>query len=139
MLPFGATAAVFSFNRAARALRVIGTRLLSFVWGNYFDDFPQLDLEVMEDATQKSAEELFELLGWQVSEKPSKRKPFAKSFEALGVVFDFSRSASNEVLVKNKESRLEALELQVAEIVASGVCSQARANSLRGIFQFAEG
>ena len=47
--------------------------------------------------------------------------------------------ASNVVLAKKKESRLEALELQVAEIVTSGVCSQARANSLRGIFQFAEG
>ena len=89
--------------------------------------------------SQRSAEELFKLLGWQVSEKPSKCKPFAKSFEALGVVIDFSRSCSNEILVKNKESRLEALELQVAEIVSSGVCSQARANSLRGVFQFAEG
>ena len=47
--------------------------------------------------------------------------------------------ASNVVLAKNKESRLEALELQVAEIVASAVCSQARANSLRGISQSAEG
>ena len=63
------------------------------------------------------AEELFKLLGWQVSEKPSKSKPFAKSFEALGVVIDLSRSVCNEVLVRNKESRLEALELQVAEIV----------------------
>ncbi len=45
--------------------------------------------------------------------------------------------ASNVVLAKKKESRLEALELQVAEIVASAVCSQARANSWRGFFQFA--
>ena len=58
------------------------------------------------------------LLGWQVSDKPTNCKPFAKTFEALGVVIDLSRSISNEVLVKNKESRLEALELQVAEVVS---------------------
>ena len=38
---------------------------------------------------------------------------------------------------KMLESRLEAHELQAAEIVASAVCSQARANSWRGFFQFA--
>ena len=55
------------------------------------------------------------------------------------MVFDLTRSVANEVLVRNKDSRLVALEHQVADIVSSGVCSQARANSLRGVFQFAEG
>ena len=39
----------------------------------------------------------------------------------------------------NKRSSLDALELQVANIVALGVCSQARANSLRGVFCLRKG
>ena len=139
VLPFGATAAVFAFNRVARALRVLGTRLFLLIWGNYFDDFPQLDIAAMASDSQKVAEGFLGLLGWQVSDKPGKRKPFEKVFEALGVVVDLSRSVANEVLIRNKESRIVAMELQVADIVSTGVCSQARANSLRGVFQFAEG
>ena len=139
VLPFGATSAVFAFNRVARALRVLGTRLFLLIWGNYFDDFPQLDIAAMASDSQKTAEGFLRLLGWQVSDKPGKCKPFAKVYEALGVVVDLSRSVANEVLIRNKESRIVALEVQVADIVSTGVCSQARANSLRGVFQFAEG
>jgi hypothetical protein len=54
VLPFGATAAVYSFNKAARAWRVIGTRLLSLIWSNYYDDFPQLDVDALSEATLKN-------------------------------------------------------------------------------------
>ena len=72
------------------------------------------------------------MTNWQQAAAPhlgQLSKPFAKIFDALGVDIDMSRSTSNEVIVRNKSSRLEAMELQVAEIVAQGVCSQARANS----------
>ena len=44
VLPFGASASVYGFNRVVRALHCIGERLFGLVWCNYYDDYPQLDL-----------------------------------------------------------------------------------------------
>ena len=43
VLPFGASSAVYAFNRVARAIHAVGVRLFGLVWCNYYDDFPQLD------------------------------------------------------------------------------------------------
>ena len=45
VLPFGASASVYGFNRLARALHTIGERIFGLVWSNYYDDYPQLDVE----------------------------------------------------------------------------------------------
>ena len=38
VLPFGASASVYSFNRIAKAVHMVGIRLFSLIWTNYFDD-----------------------------------------------------------------------------------------------------
>ena len=43
-LPFGSVSSVIGFNRAARALRMILTRLFKLVVTNFFDDFCQIEL-----------------------------------------------------------------------------------------------
>ena len=139
VLPFGASSAVFGFNRYARALRKIGTRLMSIVWTNFFDDFPQLDLSCMMNSSMGAAERLLELLGWRFSKKPEKRLPFARSFDVLGVVVDLSASDSGKIVVRNKLDRVDGIAAQVDEIVAEGICKPSTAASLRGRFQFAEG
>ena len=138
-LPFGASASVYSFNRFSRALRVIGTRLFRLVWTCYFDDFICFDLHCMSSSSQSTAEELLTLLGWRFSLKEKKRKPFAKSFEALGVVFDLSGSVQNVIRIQNKEARQVALDEAINEIEKSKSCPQSRAASLRGAIQFSEG
>ena len=45
--PFGATACVYAFNRFAKAIWWIGVVGFNLIWTNHFDDYPQLDLEVM--------------------------------------------------------------------------------------------
>ena len=139
VLPFGASAEVFGFNRYAWALRKIGTRLFSIVWTNFFDDFPQIDLGCMGNASMGAAERLLELLGWRFSKKPEKRLPFERSFDVFGVVVDLSASDSGKVVVRNKLDRVEAIAAQVDDMVAEGVCKPSAAASLRGRFQFAEG
>ena len=139
VLPFGASAAVFGFNRFSRALRKIGTRLFHLIWTNFLDDFPQVDLVCMGQASMGAAERMLELLGWRFSKKPEKRLPFSRSFDVLGVVVDLSASESGTIVVRNKADRVDAIATQVDDIIAEGVCKPSTAASLRGRFQFAEG
>ncbi|CAE7394666.1 unnamed protein product, partial [Symbiodinium sp. CCMP2456] len=67
-LPFGASSAVTGFNRAARALRIIMSRLLYLVNTSFFDDYCQMELEGLTDSADYAALELLRLLGWEVSE-----------------------------------------------------------------------
>lgn len=124
VLPFGASAAVYAFNRFARSLRVIGTRLFSIMWSNYFDDFPQLDIRAMRDDSQFVAEKFLSLLGWKVSAKETKRKPFAKVYEALGVQLDFSQTNFGRVCVSNKPSRIDSIDELVSSIAKTLRCDE---------------
>lgn len=137
-LPFGASAAVYAFNRVARALQLIGERLFSLIWTNYFDDYPQLDILPSGNSAQLCAERLLSLLGWNYSCKPSKRLPIAQQFDALGVTFDFSDSCLGRFVVRNKSSRVAQIVEAIAAIRQSGELSVATASSLRGKLQFAE-
>ena len=65
VLPFGASASVYSFNRVARAIHTIGVRLFSLTWTNYYDDFPQVDIGKAGDNSQIVAEKVLDLIGWR--------------------------------------------------------------------------
>ena len=138
VLPFGASASVFAFNRIARAIHAIGTRLFALVWSNYYDDYPQLDLHACGDSAMQAAERLMDLLGWRFSKKPTRRLSMAKSLDALGVVFDMEYSQSCRIVVRNKPSRVEQIRNDIDMILESGRFSTAVAMSLRGRLQFAE-
>ena len=138
VLPFGASSSVYSFNRVSRALHAIGSRLLSLIWSNYYDDFPQLDLRCAEDSSTLAAEELMDLVGWRFSKKETKRLPMCAEFSALGVVFDFSEASKDKILVKNKPSRVEQICSEIRSITGQAVLTSAQAASLRGRLQFAE-
>ncbi|CAE7480035.1 unnamed protein product, partial [Symbiodinium sp. CCMP2456] len=64
-LPFGASSAVTGCNRAARALRIIMSRLLYLVNTSFFDDYCQMELEGLTDSADYAALELLRLLGWE--------------------------------------------------------------------------
>ena len=139
VLPFGASAAVFGFNRFARAIQRIGIRLFFILWTNFFDDYPHLDLKSMGQESATAAERLMDLLGWEVSKEPVKRKVFAESFNALGVQVDFSESRQLKVKIRNKPSRVVALREVADQVLASGEFPHHVALSYRGKLQHAEG
>ena len=138
VLPFGVSASVYCFNRFSKALQMIGARLFSLAWVCYFDDFTQFDLAAMGDSLQMTAEKFLDLVGWKYSVKEAKRKPMSPIFSVLGVDVDLSASKSGLVLVRNKESRVNQIQLEISEIVSSRAFSSATASSLRGRLQFAE-
>eukprot|EP00435_Cladocopium_sp_Y103_P059286 s1864_g21.t1 len=140
-LPFGSVSSVLAFNRAARALRTILSRLFKLVITNFFDDFCQMELGLLNDSAWKTSELVMDLLGWKISTGDDKRKPFAKSFEILGAVITFPSMGNTSVTVCNKESRLEQLRLQVKELeeAAGDSIPRSKLESLKGRLLYAAG
>eukprot|EP00438_Fugacium_kawagutii_P009401 Skav231307 [mRNA] locus=scaffold161:371835:373196:+ [translate_table: standard] len=117
-LPFGSVSSVIAFNRVARALRTILSKVFHLVTTNFFDDFCQLELEPLRTSAWSTAETVMKMLGWRISEGEDKRKPFAKSFEILGAVVSFPKGGLNIVEVSNKETRLLQLEEMTSQVKA---------------------
>ena len=105
-LPFGAVSSVLAFNRVARSMRTILSRLFELVVTNFFDDFCQLEVDQLQTSAWKTAEMVMELLGWDISTGDAKRRPFEKSFEILGAVVSLESSPFRCIRVSNKESRI---------------------------------
>ena len=55
-LPFGAISSVLAFNRVARSMRTILSRLFKLVVTNFFDDFCQLEVDQLQSSAWKTAE-----------------------------------------------------------------------------------
>ena len=118
-LPFGSVSSVIGFNRAARALRMILTRLFRLVVTNFFDDFCQIELAPLSNGAWQTAELVLSLLGWRVSMGDEKRKPFSKRFEILGAIVTLPSPGGTTIEVTSKESRLLQLKQQV-DLYAAG-------------------
>ena len=82
-----------------------------------------------------------ELLGWKISTGEDKRRPFSKSFEILRAVVAFPMSSSGVIEVRNKETRLEQLKLQVQELqqCLGSSMSRTKIESLKGRLLYAAG
>ena len=78
------------FNRMARALRIIMSKLFLLVNTNFFDDFCQLEIPKLCKSAWDTAELVMQLLGWRISTSDDKRLPFATKFTMLGAVVDLS-------------------------------------------------
>ena len=137
-LPFGATAAVYGFNRFSRAIWFVGVKLLSLIWFNFYDDFPHVDWAVMGTSSLDTSERFFELLGWDVSKKPTKRKPFCFLWDALGVTFDFVDTPKGLIKISNKTSRVAGIADTIDVISKARNLSPREAESILGKVGFAE-
>ena len=120
VLPFGASASVYGFNKIARSIHRIGAALFGLVWSNYYDDFPQLVLQCGGDWAQDMAEQYLELIGWVFSTKPTKRQQTHSVFPALGVTFDLRGNLEGLVKVVNKEPRVAQLLETIGGFMETG-------------------
>ena len=136
--PFGATACVYAFNRFAKAIWWIGVAGFMLIWTNHFDDYPQLDLEVMGQRSHIAAERLMALVGWSVSQDEAKRQPFQRSFAPLGVVIDFKSSEEGKIILSNKSSRTKAIAEECRAIISADEFHPPGARSLLGRVSFCE-
>ena len=95
--------------------------------------------EPLANAATHLIKSLFTLLGFQVSDKPSKNPPFAAVFQALGVAFNLTQAVSGVFEVANTEARIHLLASSLQELLTSHSLSPKEARRLRGRVQFAHG
>ena len=108
-------------------------------WGCYFDDFPMLEPRGTAVSAYHAAHFLLKVLGWKVALEPTKCFDFQSCFVGLGVEFDLARSSSRIVEVKNKASRVLALQEAVTRIFGKNCFTPDEAAELRGQLLYAAG
>ena len=91
-LMFGATAAVYSFNRVSRSLWFLLNRMLVIPCGVFYDDFPLFSPEERAADADLSASALLDLLGWRHARTGPKGKPFQDKFQVLAAQWTSLRS-----------------------------------------------
>eukprot|EP00435_Cladocopium_sp_Y103_P048940 s2442_g14.t1 len=138
-LPFGSVSAVMSFNRMARALRIIMSKLFLLVNTNFFDDFCQLEIPNLCKSSWDTAELVMRLLGWRISTSEDKRLPFSTKFQMLGALVDLSLMCEGKVIVTNKPSRLDDIASLVHSIVSKSKVPASLIETLRGRLLYAAG
>jgi hypothetical protein len=113
-LLFGETAAVYAFNRVARALQRICIGLGDIVLVNYFDDYPQLEAAQLAESARATLKWVFGLLGWELAGE-EKDQEFKKEFVVLGVKVDMAHAAAGRIIVANKPARVA----EVCSVIAN--------------------
>lgn len=135
-LPFGASSAVISFNRTARALRDILIKLFCLPNTNFFDDYGMIECSQLCENNLFVTESVMKLLGWEIAQEERKRLPFSKNFAILGAMVSLGDSHHGIVEVSNKPERLPDIKLLFEELSA-GRLPLAKLASLRGKMLYA--
>ena len=136
-LPFGASASVLNFNRVSRFLWYLGTKLMKFIWANFFDDYPIISSQHLARPTLAAAHLFFGLLGWEVA-KGEKQVPFSESFNALGVTFQVGMLHLSMAFVANSAKRTADMIQLLEEVLVDNKLTRKHSEVLRGKLQFVE-
>jgi hypothetical protein len=137
-LPFGATSAVLSFNRASRALWRLIILELRIIILNYFDDYPVIAPSSLSNVINSAVKVFCKMLGWQLSDDPKKDVEFSELFTALGVQFEISGITTASCRVMNTVKRTESVIQMIDSYLSVKTMSKHDAEVLRGRLQFME-
>ena len=138
-LMFGATAAIYAFNRVSRSLWYLFNRMLLIPCGVFFDDLPMFSPKELALDADQSASELLDLLGWKHARTGPKGRPFESCFNVLGCSLSLERLSFGEVVLENKQGRLERIFLQLTSIKAEDRMSLHQAQVLHGLLRYSRG
>ena len=138
-LPFGATSSVYAFNRVAKSLWFLMVRLGSVWTTQYFDDFPNVEMESLASSSRGFMEFLLNAVGWRFAGSGKKAPPFSHTFKVLGVEVDLSQVAHGELVIRNKPDRVEQIKQFLCDIMDRGKITSAEAAALHGQLNFAQG
>lgn len=138
-LMFGATAAVYAFNRISRSLWFLFNKMLLLPCGVFYDDFPLFSPEGLAVNADQSASALLDLLGWRHARTGLKGRPFEEKFQVLGCSLDLAGVPQGEVTLENKPGRLDRLCEHFQRIKAAGTMTLHEAQILHGLLRYACG
>jgi hypothetical protein len=95
-LMFGATAAVYSFNRVSCSLWFLFNRMLKIPCGVFYDEYPLFSPSELAENADASAGALLDLLGWKHARTGPQGLPFERKFQVLVMALG-SGSATNRL------------------------------------------
>ena len=133
---FGATAAVYAFNRLSCSLWFLLNRMLLIPCGVFYDDFPMFSpSEIAEDA-DLAASALLDLLGWRHARTGPKGKPFSHVFQVLGCQLDLRQIPNGKIVLENKQGRLGRVCSRLESIKKQGQMSLHQSQVLHGLLRY---
>ena len=138
-LPFGAASSVYAFNRVAKSLWFLMVRLGSVWTTQYFDDFPNIEMESLASRSRGFMEFLLNAVGWRFAGTGKKAPPFSQTFKVLGVEVDLSQVSNGKLVIKNKPDRVEQIKQFLCDVMDRGKITSAEAATLHGQLNFAQG
>jgi len=138
-LPFGATSAVYSFNRISRSIHHILCRFLHVVCTCFYDDFPALSSQFGAGLASKSMSLLLNLLGWDHAQVGVKATDFASEFAALGITVKLQELHLGSFTLANKEGRVPKIVEMLRKLKSQGRVSRNEAAEVQGHLNFAQG
>ena len=139
VLPFGAIAAVYSFNRVSRSLHHLICKLLRGPCTCFYDDYPTISPKASSSLLSKSMSNMLTLLGWDHAKVGSKAIDFAADFNALGISVQLGNLNKGAFILCNKEGRIERLCAMLQKIGENGFISKSEAAQIQGHLNFASG
>ena len=138
-LPFGATSAVYGFNRVAKSLWHIMVSLGGVWTTQYFNDYPNVETKELASSSRSFMEFILHALGWKYAMDGKKAEPHALSFKVLGVELVLNEANQGQITVSNKRERIDDLVQRLGHILDRGTLSGAEAAALHGQWNFAQG
>ena len=139
VLPFGATASVYSFNRVSKSLHHIICKLLFSLSTCFYDDFPTVSPKASSSILTKSLSAILNLLGWDHAQIGVKAIDFASDFAALGVSVNLKQLHKGSFVLANKPGRIDRICNMLRAVVEDGCISKNRASEIQGHLNFASG
>ena len=134
-LPFGASASVLHFNRVSVLLWALGCHL-NLVWASYYDDYPIICPQGLEQSSLGTAKAMLGLLGFDYSAE--KLRDPNEVNEMLGVELDLTGSKQGIVNIRNKQDRVEEIKTMLDRIVLEGKVKPRELPSHLGRLQYAD-
>ena len=131
-LPFGATASVSHFLRAAYSLWFLGCASGLLIWTSYFDDFWCMSPPNLSPSAGAIAELIFG------AKEGAKHVSFSQVVSVLGISIDLSHSKDGRCLFANTEKRISELKQSLSKCLEEGTLSKAMSLQLRGRLGFCE-
>ena len=139
VLPFGATALVYSFNRVSKSLHHIICKLLFSLSTCFYDDFPTVSPKASSSILTKSLSAILNLLGWDHAQIGVKAIDFASDFAALGVSVNLKQLHKGSFVLANKPGRIDRICNMLRAVVEDGFIAKNRASEIQGHLNFASG
>ena len=138
-LPFGASAAVFSFNKISKGIWHLLTHELGLLSCVYYDDYPIVEIEPLKTLTTSLVSAFLDVLGWLHATVGKKATPFAPVLTALGVNFSLQNLWQGELFLENKPERINRLERIFGEWKSAEEATRSQSASVHGMLNFACG